>query len=67
MIRQLKDLNSPLLSQVLPLLEQLPPLYSDLANGREEFVPAPPETKNLVRQKSRGGRSLLHQHQFATP
>lgn len=35
--------------QVLPLLDQLTPIYTDLADGRLEFVPEPEETKRLIR------------------
>lgn len=45
--RQLENI-SPIMRQVLPLVEQLPPLYLDLAKGREDFSPKPEETKHLV-------------------
>ncbi|CAK9222221.1 unnamed protein product [Sphagnum troendelagicum] len=38
----------PIVKQVLPLIEQLPPLYVDLANGKDQFVPTPDETDRLV-------------------
>jgi hypothetical protein len=34
--------------QVLPLIEQLPSLYVDLANGKDQFVPTPDETDHLI-------------------
>jgi hypothetical protein len=36
------------MKQVLPLVEQLLPLYMDLAKGREDFTPKPEETRRLV-------------------
>ncbi|KAL5570237.1 hypothetical protein UlMin_026812 [Ulmus minor] len=38
----------PILKQVLPLVEQLPPLYMDLVKGREDFTPKPEETRRLL-------------------
>ena len=35
--------------QVLPLLDQLTPMYLDVASGRQEFSPSPPELQRLVR------------------
>lgn len=58
-LRQLKDLNSPVVNQILPLLEQLPPLYRDLTNGRDEFTPTPAETKRLVQSYYATRRNLL--------
>jgi hypothetical protein len=46
-IRNLQNL-SPFMKQVLPLVEQLPPLYADLANGKDSFIPQPDETRQLV-------------------
>lgn len=46
--KQFENLSPAILKQVLPLVEQLPPLYMDLANGREEFSPKPEETQRLV-------------------
>ncbi|KAL0745759.1 hypothetical protein Bca101_101736 [Brassica carinata] len=36
------------MKQILPLVEQLPPLYMDLVKGREDFIPKPEETRRLV-------------------
>lgn len=46
--KQFENLSPAILKQVLPLVEQLPPLYMDLANGREDFCPKPEETQRLV-------------------
>lgn len=48
-IKQLENLSPPIMKQVLPLVEQLPPLYMDLVKGREDFSPKPEETRRLVR------------------
>lgn len=47
-MKQFQSVSPPLFQQVMPLLEQLPPLYEDLANGKDQFVPAPEETDRLV-------------------
>lgn len=47
-IKQLENLSPPIMKQVLPLVEQLPPLYMDLVKGREDFIPKPEETRKLV-------------------
>lgn len=47
-MKQLQNISPPIMKQVMPLVEQLPPLYMDLANGREEFSPKPEETRRLV-------------------
>lgn len=48
-MKQLQNL-SPIMRQVIPLVEQLPPLYMDLVKGREDFTPKPEETRRLVSQ-----------------
>lgn len=45
----LRGLSPAMVRQVLPLLDQLTPIYTDLAQGRLEFVPEPEETKRLIR------------------
>lgn len=47
-MKQLESFSPPVMRQVLPLIEQLPPLYADLVNGREDFTPKPEETRRLV-------------------
>lgn len=47
-LKQLENVSPPLMKQVLPLVEQLPPLYMDLVKGREDFTPKPEETRRLV-------------------
>lgn len=46
--KQLETLSPPIMKQILPLVEQLPPLYMDLVKGREDFIPKPEETRRLV-------------------
>ncbi|KAL3006109.1 hypothetical protein AAZX31_08G258500 [Glycine max] len=47
-LKQLENVSPPIMKQVLPLVEQLPPLYMDLVKGREDFSPKPEETRRLV-------------------
>lgn len=47
-LKQLENVSPPIMKQVLPLVEQLPPLYLDLVKGREDFTPKPEETRRLV-------------------
>ncbi|XP_056698924.1 uncharacterized protein [Spinacia oleracea] len=58
-LKQLENLSPPIMKQVLPLLEQLPPLYMDLAKGRENFSPKPEETRRLVKTYYGINRNLL--------
>ncbi|PKU78689.1 uncharacterized protein LOC110111840 [Dendrobium catenatum] len=60
-IKQLESLTPPIMKQVLPLVEQLPPLYMDLVNGREEFIPKPEETRKLIKSYYGISRNLLIQ------
>lgn len=57
--KQFENLSPPLMKQVLPLVEQLPPLYMDLANGREDFIPKPEETRRLVKSYYGISKNLL--------
>ena len=45
----MRGLSPAMVRQVLPLLDQLTPIYTDLAQGRLEFTPEPEETKRLIR------------------
>ncbi|XP_042388599.1 uncharacterized protein LOC121980570 [Zingiber officinale] len=58
-MKQLENISPPIMKQVLPLVEQLPPLYMDLANGREEFIPKPEETRRLIKSYYGVSRNLL--------
>ncbi|EFH40087.1 hypothetical protein ARALYDRAFT_494828 [Arabidopsis lyrata subsp. lyrata] len=57
--KQLETLSPPIMKQILPLVEQLPPLYMDLVKGREDFIPKPEETRRLVRSYYGISRNLL--------
>ena len=48
-------------SQALPVLEQLEPVFLDVSNGRQEFTPSPNETDDLVRTYYNVARNLLVQ------
>ncbi|KAB1201712.1 hypothetical protein CJ030_MR7G000361 [Morella rubra] len=58
-LKQIENLSPPLMKQVLPLVEQLPPLYMDLAKGREDFSPKPEETRRLIKSYYGISRNLL--------
>ncbi|KAI4343471.1 hypothetical protein L6164_010815 [Bauhinia variegata] len=58
-LKQLGNLSPPIMKQVLPLFEQLPPLYMDLAKGREDFIPKPEETRRLIKSYYGVSRNLL--------
>ncbi|KAJ1696968.1 hypothetical protein LUZ63_005480 [Rhynchospora breviuscula] len=58
-MKQLESLSPPIMKQVLPLVEQLPPLYMDLVNGREDFIPKPEETRRLIKSYYGVSRNLL--------
>ncbi|CAH9112763.1 unnamed protein product [Cuscuta europaea] len=58
-LKQLQTLSPTVMKQVLPLVEQLPPLYMDLINGRENFTPRPEETKRLIKSYYGISRNLL--------
>ncbi|KAG8474817.1 hypothetical protein CXB51_031501 [Gossypium anomalum] len=58
-LKQLESLSPPIMKQVLPLVEQLPPLYMDLVKGREDFTPKPEETRQLIKSYYGISRNLL--------
>ncbi|CAM8956860.1 unnamed protein product [Rhodiola kirilowii] len=58
-MKQLENLSPTIMKQVRPLVEQLPPLYMDLAKGREEFTPKPEETRRLIKSYYGISRNLL--------
>ncbi|XVE83516.1 hypothetical protein DITRI_Ditri16bG0093700 [Diplodiscus trichospermus] len=58
-LKQIESLSPPIMKQVLPLVEQLPPLYMDLVKGREDFTPKPEETRRLIRSYYGISRNLL--------
>ncbi|RVW71549.1 hypothetical protein CK203_048006 [Vitis vinifera] len=58
-LKQLENLSPPIMKQVIPLVEQLPPLYMDLVKGREDFAPKPEETRRLIKSYYGVSRNLL--------
>ncbi|XVE83515.1 hypothetical protein DITRI_Ditri16bG0093700 [Diplodiscus trichospermus] len=58
-LKQIESLSPPIMKQVLPLVEQLPPLYMDLVKGREDFTPKPEETRRLVLSSESAISSML--------
>lgn len=58
-MKQLENLSPPIMKQVLPLVEQLPPLYMDLVKGREDFSPKPEETRRVIKSYYGISRNLL--------
>ncbi|CAM6055601.1 unnamed protein product [Sphagnum tenellum] len=58
-LKQFESVSPPIVKQVLPLIEQLPPLYVDLANGKDQFVPTPDETDHLIKTSYGIGENLL--------
>ncbi|CAN1180031.1 hypothetical protein LINPERHAP2_LOCUS34556 [Linum perenne] len=55
----IESITPPFMKQAFPLIEQLPPLYMDLANGREDFSPKPDETRRLIKSYYGVSKNLL--------
>ncbi|CAN0901723.1 Probable serine/threonine-protein kinase WNK4 [Linum grandiflorum] len=58
-LKQIESMTPPFMKQAFPLIEQLPPLYMDLVNGREEFSPKPEESRRLIKSYYGVSRNLL--------
>jgi hypothetical protein len=56
---QLRATAPPVVRELLPVLDQLEPVFLEVANGAAEFVPAPEDTKNLIRRYYGVKRNLL--------
>lgn len=54
----LSGVSPDLMRQIGPLINQLSPIYMDVAQGTAEFTPAPAETRKLIRSYY-GERSIL--------
>ena len=52
----LRGLSPALVRQALPIVDQLLPLYMDVADGRQEFTPSPEETQRRIQ----GFYGILH-------
>lgn len=55
----LKGASPDTFRQVLPLLEQLTPIYLDVASGTEEFSPPPEETRRMIKDGYAINKNLL--------
>ncbi|KAI7841224.1 hypothetical protein COHA_005188 [Chlorella ohadii] len=55
----LKGVSPGIVKQIIPLLEQLTPIYLDIANGAQEFTPPPEESRAIIRQGYTVPRNLL--------
>ncbi|GBF91540.1 hypothetical protein Rsub_04280 [Raphidocelis subcapitata] len=55
----LRGLSPSLVRQVMPLIDQLTPIFMDVSQGRQEFSPAPEETKSMIRSFYSVRRNLL--------
>lgn len=60
----LRGLSPGLVRQFLPILDQLLPIYLDVANGKQDFTPSPTETRRLI-QSSYG--AFLPASQCSSP
>ncbi|GAX81485.1 hypothetical protein CEUSTIGMA_g8914.t1 [Chlamydomonas eustigma] len=58
-LETLRGLSPGAVRSVIPLVEQFMPLYLDMAQGRQEFAPAPEETKSLIRSYYAVPRNLI--------
>ncbi|KAF8408754.1 hypothetical protein HHK36_004822 [Tetracentron sinense] len=58
-LKHLKNLSPPILKQVLPMVDQLPPLYMELVKGIEDSTPKPEETRQLIKSYYGVSRNLL--------
>lgn len=45
--------------QIVPLVEQLTPIYLDVANGTQEFTPAPQESRQMIKDGYAIHKNLL--------
>lgn len=55
----LRGLSPALVRQALPVLDQLAPIFLDVAEGRQEFAPPPEESRRMVREGYGVRRNLL--------
>ena len=51
----------PVLRQSAEILDQMPPLFEQIAGGAREFTPSPADTRDCCRRKYRARRTLLIQ------
>lgn len=55
----LRGLSPSLVKQLLPIVDQLTPIYMDVAQGRQEFSPSPEETAQMLRNYYAIQRNLV--------
>lgn len=55
----LKDISPGVVKQVIPVLEQLTPIYLDVSSGTQEFTPPPEESRSIIRGGYTVARNLL--------
>ena len=54
-----------IVKQIIPLLDQLTPIYLDIAAGAQEFTPPPEESRTIVRQGGwAGGQAGACMHEW---
>lgn len=54
-----RDISPSPLRQLMPMLEQLTPMYMDVAQGRQEFSPSPEEAKSMITNYYSVPRNLI--------
>ena len=60
-LQTLRGLSPAVVQMTLPLLEQLTPVFLDVAQGRQEFTPSPEESDRMIRTYYNVGKNLLIQ------
>ncbi|WIA35548.1 hypothetical protein OEZ86_003973 [Tetradesmus obliquus] len=55
----LRGVSPSLVRQLMPIFDQLTPIYMDVAQGRQEFSPTPSETAQLLRNYYGVSRNLI--------
>ena len=58
-LQTLRGFSPGVVQMTLPLLEQLTPVFLDVAQGRQEFTPTPDESDQLIRAYYNVGKNLL--------
>ncbi|KAL6779007.1 CPLD20 [Auxenochlorella protothecoides x Auxenochlorella symbiontica] len=58
-LASLKSQSPDVVRQLTPVIEQLLPIYTDIAKGTREFVPSPAECKDMIREGYGVERNLL--------
>lgn len=61
-----KGMSPGLVRQVMPLIDQLTPVFMDVSQGRQEFLPSPEEARSMIRSFYAVRRNLLLRFQEDT-